>query len=284
MPYFNAAYQTRLFYSVWGTGHPILFIHGGNVGSDIWNLQLPYLTDNGYQCIVYDQRGFARSDCPRTGYDFDTLASDLNQLVEHLGLDQFSVVAFSFGACVLARYLSIYGAEKVDQATLIAPLTPFFLKTPDNPEGLDRETAYDPFRLGMVRDRPQLIQDSLDAFFSPSTAENPVSEGLKQWAGNLALQSPLMAMLEVYRTSSETDFREDMKAFTMPTLIIHGDADVFVPAPATGLRTHRLISGSTFISYPGASHGILFTHHDRLNQDIVEFSRSRVSNQETVSR
>jgi len=267
MPYFEAIDRTKLFYSAWGTGHPILFIHGGNIGSEIWTFQLPFLTENGYQCIVYDQRGFARSDCPNIGYDFDTLASDLNQLIEHLDLHRLSIVTFSFGAGVLARYLSLFGAERVNHATLIAPITPFFLRTSDNPEGLDRETAYEPFRTGMLRDRPQIIRDSLDAFFGPG---NSFSEGIREWTLNLALQSPLMPMLELFRASSETDFRDNVKAFTMQTLIIHGDADVFVPAPSTGVRTHRLIPGSKFLLYEGASHGLLFTHYHRPNNDIAQ--------------
>jgi non-heme chloroperoxidase len=282
MPYFNAADRTQLFYAIWGAGHPVLFVHGANVGSDIWNCQIPYLAEDGHQCIVYDQRGFSRSDCPDDGYDFDTLASDLNQLIEHLDLHKLSVVTFSFGACVLARYLSRFGADKVADATMIAPTTPFFLKTSANPEGLDREIVYEPFRLGMQRDRPQFFRDSIDVFLSPSTAENPVSEATQEWLIDLALQSPLMPMLEISRTSSETDFREDMKAFTMPTLILHGDADMFAPASSTGLRTHKLISSSQFVSYSGASHGILLTHCDRLNQDVAEFIRSRLSEPETV--
>jgi non-heme chloroperoxidase len=283
MPYFKVADQIELFYTQWGVGHPVLFIHGGNVGSEIWNSQIPGMLEKGYQCILYDQRGFSRSDTPGTGYDFDTLAADLHQFIEHLNLHRFSVVTFSFGACVLSRYLSSFGSEKVDQVTMIAPATPFFLKTPDNPEGLDREIAYEPFRAGMIRDRPQIFRDSIDAFFSPSTAENPVSEGLKDWLIDIALQNSLMAMLELYRITSETDFREDMKAFTMPTQIIHGDADVFLPAPVTGMRTHQLIPGSKFTTCPGASHGILFTHRDRINHDIAAFIESNVSQRELIS-
>jgi non-heme chloroperoxidase len=271
MPHFNVADGTKLFYSVWGTGYPVLCVHGANIGSEIWDFQLPYLMERGYQCIVYDQRGFSRSDCPGSGYDFDTLASDLNGLIQHLKLDQCSVMTFSMGGSVLARYLTRYGAAKVEKAVLVAAITPFLLRTPDNPDSLDRATAYEPFRLGMQKDRPQLLRDSIDAFFSPTKAENPVSEGIKQWAIDLATRSSLMPMLELSRTSNETDFREDMKAFTMPTRIIHGDADVIAPLHSTGIPTHELIVGSRLTLYPGASHGVLITHHDRLNREIIEF-------------
>ena len=271
MPYFETADGSALFYSVWGSGHPTLLIHGGNIGSDVWMFQVPYLAERGHQCIVYDQRGFARSDCPSTGYDFDTLASDLDRLIRHLKLRQVSAVTFSFGAGVLARYLSRYGGSAIDRVVMIAPITPFFLKTPDNPEGLDRETTYEPFRIGMLNDRPQIFRDSMNALFRPETADHPTSHGLREWTVDAAMRSPLMPMLELFRTSSETDFRPDMKAFTMPTLIIHGDSDAFVPALSTGVRTHRMIPQSEFVLYHGASHGVLFSHYGRVNRDVAEF-------------
>jgi pimeloyl-ACP methyl ester carboxylesterase len=181
------------------------------------------------------------------------------------------VVTYSFGACVLARYLSRHGTDKVDKAILVAAITPFLLKADNNPEGMDRGIAYDPFRSGMRNDRAQLFRASLDAFFSPTTSEHPVSDGIKEWMMRIALGSPLMPMLELFRTMSETDCRDDMKAFKMPTLIIHGDRDVFAPPGGTAARTHALIGGSELVMYRGASHGLFFTHQDRLNADIAAF-------------
>jgi non-heme chloroperoxidase len=271
MPYFHAVDGSRLFYSVWGSGWPIVFIHGGNSGADFWEFQIPTLMERGFQCIVYDQRGFAKSDCPKTGYEVDTLASDFERLMHHVRVSRCAVVTYSFGACVLARYLSRYGADKVSKAILVAAITPFFLKADDNPDGMDRETAYEPFRVGMRNDRAQLFRLSLDAFFSPATSEHPVSEGVREWMMRIALGSPLMPMLELFRVMNETDCRDDMKAFTMPTLVVHGDCDVFAPAAHTGARTHALIGGSRLLMYRGASHGLFFTHHNRLNTDIAAF-------------
>jgi len=271
MPHFHALDGTRLVNSVWGSGRPLVFVHGGNGGADFWEFQVPALTDRGFQCIVYDQRGFAKSDCPSTGYEVDTSASDLDALILHVGIDQCSVVTCSFGACVLARYLTRYGTDKLNKAILVAAITSFLLKTDNNPEGADRGSAYEPFRRGMQSDRAQLFRMSLDAFFSPSTLEHPVSEGIKEWMMKIALGSPLMPMLELFRAMNEADCREDMKAFTMPTLIIHGDGDVFAPLACTGMRTQSLIGGSRLSVYRGGSHGLFFTHQDRLNSDIASF-------------
>jgi non-heme chloroperoxidase len=177
MPYFNAVDGSRLFYSAWGNGRPIIFVHGGNASADIWEFQVPSLVEKGYE----------------------------------------------------------------------------------------------PFRKGMLSDRAQLFRESMDAFFCPSTAEHPVSDGIKDWMMRIALGSSLMPMLELFRATNETDFRQDMKAFALPTLIIHGDSDVFAPPASTATRTHEMISGSKLLVYRGASHGLFFTHHGRLTQDVAQF-------------
>jgi non-heme chloroperoxidase len=271
MSYFKTADGTDLFYSVWGKGHPLLLIHGGNIGADIWEFQVPYLVDHGYSCIVYDQRGFARSDCSAGGYDFDTFADDLAALIDHLDLKRFSVVAFSHGGCLLGRYLSRHGGDKVDKVVILSTILPALLKSKDNPEGIDRSVIFDPFYESVRKDRSTIFRASLDGFFAPATADTPVSDSTKDWIMGVALRSSLMPMLEVYKSSNEADFRKDLKLFDMPTFIIHGEADVFAPAAATAQRVHQAISGSRLELYPGASHGLFFTHQDRLNRDIVEF-------------
>jgi non-heme chloroperoxidase len=271
MSYFKTADGTELFYSVWGKGHPLVLIHGGNIGADVWEFQVPYLVDHGYSCIVYDQRGFTRSDCSAGGYNFDTFADDLAGLINHLNLQRFSVVAFSHGGCVLGRYLSRHGDSKIDKVVLLSTILPAILKSKDNPEGVDRSLIFDPFYASMQKDRASIFRASLDEFFAPATADTQVSESTKDWIMGVALRSSLMPMLEVYKSSHETDFRKDLKLFGMPTLIIHGQADVFAPPAATAQRVHSAIPGSKLELYPGASHGLFFTHQDRLNQDIAGF-------------
>jgi non-heme chloroperoxidase len=275
MSYFKTADGTELFYSIWGKGDPILLIHGGNIGADVWEFQVPYLIDHGYSCIVYDQRGFARSDCPGGGYDFDTFADDLAALIDHLKLKWFSVVAFSHGGCLLGRYLSKYGGSKIDKVVLVSTILPAILKSETNPDGADRSTTFDSFYERMKKERPTVFRDSLDAFFAAETAETPVSDSIRDWVMSVALRNSLMPMLAVYKSSNETDFRKDLTPFVMPTLIVHGAADVFAPIEVTAQRTHQGIKGSTLAIYPGASHALFFTHQDRLNRDIAEFVGGR---------
>lgn len=271
MPRFQTYDGTEIFYTAWGTDEPVLFLHGGNIGSEIWEFQLPYFVERGNRCITYDQRGFGRSDWPSAGYDFDTLASDLNQFIDHLNLQNFAVVAFSFGGCVLARYLSHFGGNRVTRAALVSTLAPFIGKTANNPDGVDSKLLYEPFRTAMKRDRSKAFRDAVEPFFNSQAAETPVSESVKEWAIRACMKSPLVPMLDIGKSANETDFREDMSAFRMPTLMIHGDADVFAPPQATVIRVQRLIPGGELKMYPGASHGLLFTHQDRLNKDLATF-------------
>lgn len=275
MPYLYAPDGTRLSYSTWGTGEPILFIHGGNIGAGAWEFQIPALVQQGFQCITYDQRGFDRSDASATDYTIDTFAEDLdaliNHLLGHLHRPSLSVVTLSFGSCVLARYLSRYGTDAVSNAALVSTVLPFFAKTADNPEGLDPAMAYEPFYRGMIDDRAQVFMDNLDLFFNPAGADHEVTEGTRAWIMHLALRNPLMAMLETYRESLFADLRADLPAFTMPTLLIHGEQDPFAPLAITAARTQAMIPHSKLLSYPGASHGLMYTHHARLNRDLGEF-------------
>jgi non-heme chloroperoxidase len=274
MPYIHAQDGTRLFYSAWGAGEPVLFIHGGNVGSGVWEFQVPALVAKGFECITYDQRGFDRSDVSATDYSIDTLAGDLDELIRHLDRPNLSAVTLSFGGCVLARYLKRYGSEQVKRAALVSTVAPFPCRSEDNPDGLDPERAYEPFLRGMIEDRAQTFLDNLDLFFNPAGAEHPVTEGARTWIINLGLRNLLVPMLEIYRASFFEDVRADMSAFTMPTLLVHGEADVFAPLTATAARAQRMIFDGRLITYPDASHGLMFTHRNRLNRDLGEFLKS----------
>jgi pimeloyl-ACP methyl ester carboxylesterase len=277
MPYVHAPDGTRLFFSIWGSGEPVLFVHGGNVGSAVWEFQIPALVAQGFECITYDQRGFDRSDVSSSDYSLDTLTDDLDVLIRHLRRPSLSVVTLSFGSCVLARYLSRHGSDRIRKSALVSAVTPFFAKSADNPDGIDPELAYEPFCRGMVENRAQTFLDSLDLFFNPAAAEHPVTQGIRMWIMHLAMRNPLMAMIELYRVTFFADLRLDMRAFTMPTLLVHGEQDVFAPPAATAVRTHEMIPHSKLISYPGASHGLMFTHHDRLNRDLGDFLRTEKS-------
>ena len=270
MPYIETEDYTRLFYRDWGTGPTVLFLHGWAVGADIWEYQMLPLSRQGLRCIAYDQRGCGGSDDPGHGFDYDTLADDLNKLIRQLDLQQVTLVSHSMGGGVIARYLSRHGADRIDRTVLSAPTTPFLLKTSDNLEGIEK-AVFDDIVARLIADRPQYLADIAPSFFGSGLPGCSTSLELEQWAVGLAMQASAKATVELLRTNSESDLRGDMSAFTVPTLIIHGDADQGNPLQLTGQRTAQMIAGSKLIVYKNAPHGHFITHKDRFNADLRDF-------------
>lgn len=271
MPYFKTegATPTELYYQDLGAGKPVIFIHGWPSNSCMWEYQLGELSKS-FRCIAYDRRGFGMSEKPFDGYDYNTLASDLKSLINHLDLKDVTLVGFSMGGGEVVRYLSNYGSEKVSKIVLVAAVTPFMLKTNDNPEGAPKE-MFDEFEKTIKTDRPAFLNNFGKQFFGVNLVSHPVSDDLLQWAHGLTLQATQLSTLGCMRAFSETDFREDCKKVNVPTLIIHGDDDKTVPFETSGKKTAAIIKTSTLKVYEGAPHGLFVTEKERLNQDLIAF-------------
>jgi non-heme chloroperoxidase len=265
--------RTNLFYKDWGNGKPVVFVHGWALGADMWEYQMPSLASRGLRCIAYDKRGCGRSSQPWHGYDFDTFADDLAAVIEHLELSEVTFVGHSMGCGDITRYLARHGAGRVARAVLVAPTTPFILKTPDNPDGLDK-SVFDNVVAELGRDRPHFLAVGAPAFFGVGLTNASVSPEMIQWAVGLFFQASPKAMIDMIRTMSETDLRGEMRAFTVPTLVIHGDADQGAPIDLTGRRTAQAIPQSQLKIYEGAAHGLFITEKDRLNADLLTFVQS----------
>ena len=270
MPFIETSDHTRLSYTDWGSGRPVVLIHGWPLDSSMWEYQSTYLAAQGLRCIAYDRRGFGRSDQPWTGYDYDTLADDLAAVIDQLDLRDVMLVGFSMGGGEVARYLARHGTDRVAKAVLVSAVTPFLLKTPDHEDGVDKET-FDQMVAGLKADRPAFLASFAKQFFGAGLFNFNVSSDILDWAKGLALRGALNATLDCVRSFSETDFRGEMGAFTVPTLVIHGDADATVPIDVSGRVAAGMIEGAVFKEYEGAPHGLFFTAKDRLNADLVQF-------------
>ncbi len=269
MPTTKTKDGTELYYKDWGTGRPVVFIHGWPLQSDMWEYQMNYLASRGLRCIAYDCRGFGRSSQPWTGYDYDTFADDLATMLDTLDLEGATLVGFSMGGGEVARYIAKHGTKRVAKAVLVAAVTPFLLKTPDHP-GVDRPTL-DGIRAGIAADRPQFFTDFGRAFLGADDPGAKVSKGALDWTLFLAMQASLKGTLDCVKAFSETDFRADLKAFKLPTLVIHGDADHIVPFELSGPLAAKAIAGARLEVYKGAPHGLYLTHKERLNEDLLAF-------------
>lgn len=272
-PFIQAADGTHLFYKDWGTGRPIIFIHGWAMNSDIWQYQMTEFAGQGLRCIAYDRRGHGRSDQPWQGYDYNTLADDLAALIEQLQLQKITLVAHSMGGGEVVRYLSRHGAARIAQLVFVGASTPFLLKTPDNPDGLDK-SFFEQLRATMRKDLPHFLANGAPGFFGAGQGKELVSPAMMQWAINLCLQSSPKALLDCNRAVTETDFRAEMRKITIPTLVIHGDADQSAALEITGRKTARLIQGSQLKVYEGGPHGLFLTHMERFNRDLLAFIKN----------
>jgi len=270
MPFITTQDETELFYNDWGKGRPVVLIHGWPLNSDMWSDQAVFLAEHGLRVIAYDRRGFGRSSQPWNGYDYDTLASDLAAVIDQLNITGVTLVGFSMGGGEVARYLGSFGSARVAKAVLVSAVTPYLLKTEDNPTGVD-QSAFDGILAGLNKDRPNFLADFGKAFYGYGLIEKKVSAEVLQWSLQMAMMGSLRATLQCAGAFSSTDFRRDLAAFNVPTLIIHGTDDATVPIDSSARVAAPLVRGSRLVEYEGEPHGLHATAKDRLNEDLLAF-------------
>ncbi len=263
----------QMYYKDWGKGKPVLFSHGWPLDADMWDSQLNFLAERGYRTIAFDRRGFGRSEQPWTGYDYDTFASDINQLITQLDLQDVTLVGFSMGGGDVARYLGLYGSARVAGLVLLGAVTPMFGKSATHPQGVDL-SVFEGIRDGLRQDRAQFISDFSASFYGVNAGQT-VSAGVLTQTLNIALMASLKATIDCVTVFSETDFRTDMLKIDVPTLVIHGNNDQVVPFDVTGKKAAETIRGAELIVYDNAPHGFAVTHQDRLNDDLLAFLQAR---------
>jgi non-heme chloroperoxidase len=265
----------QLYYKDWGSrnGPVVTFSHGWPLNSDSWESQMLFLASKGYRVVAHDRRGHGRSSQPWNGNDMDHYADDLATVIEALDLKEVTVVGFSTGGGEVARYIGRHGAGRVKKAVLVSAVPPLMLKTPSNPRGIPID-VFDGLRKASLDNRSQLYLDIASGpFFGFNRPGAKVSQGLIQSFWAQGMQAGHKNTYDSIAAFSATDFRDDLKKFDVPTLVIHGDDDQIVPIDASARSAAELIPNAQLIVYPGAPHGLADTHKDRLNQDLLEFLR-----------
>ena len=273
MAFVHSADHTNLFTQDWGSGRPIVLVHGWPLTSAMWDYQTIPLAEQGFRVITYDRRGFGHSGKPFTGYNYDTFADDLKAVLDHYDLQDVVLVGFSMGGGEVARYMSRHGGARIGKAVLVAAVTPFLLKTSDNPDGIDR-SVFDGIVQGIRNDRPAFFAAFGKSFYGAGLLSSPVSGAFLDWTTQLAMQASPKATLDCVRAWSETDFRLDLTTFMVPTLVIHGDSDATVPVEKSGALAAKLVRGAELKIYKGAPHGLTYTDRDKLNADLAAFARA----------
>ena len=264
---------THIFYKDWGTGQPVVFSHGWPLNADAWDDQLVFVASHGYRAIAHDRRGHGRSSQPWDGNDMDTYADDLAALLDTLDLHEAVLVGHSTGGGEVTRYIGRHGTSRLAKAVLVGAVPPLMLKTEANPGGTPIE-AFDQIRAGVSADRSQFYKDLSAPFYGANRPGSQVSQGLRDAFWLWSMQVGLKGALDCIKAFSQTDMTEDLKKFDIPTLIIHGDDDQIVPIGDSALLSSKIVKDATLKIYPGAPHGLMSTHKEQFNADLLAFLRS----------
>ena len=256
-----------------GGGRPVVLIHGWPLSVQAWELQVSALQAAGYRVVAYDRRGFGRSDKPESAYSYDTLADDLQRVMDQCGLQDATLVGFSMGGGEVARYIARCGETRLHSLVFAAAVPPYLLKTPSNPEGPLTPEKAQQMKKALEQDRGSFFDQFATDFFSANGVLQ-VTEAQRGDVVALCHQSAQHAALACMEAFGSTDFREDLKHIKLPTLVIHGDADAIVPAEGSGQRTHRAVAHSQLVMLNGAPHGMNVSHAQAFNDALLAFLRA----------
>ena len=273
MPYLKttAAPPTDLYFEdTGGSGQPVVLIHGWPLSGRTWEKQVMALRGAGYRCISYDRRGFGQSGHATGGYDYDTFASDLNDVLNELDLRNAVIVGFSMGGGEVARYIGRYGEGRIAKAAFISAVTPYLKKTDDNPDGVDPDTL-EAIVDGVTKDRIAFLQDFTPQFYKGGVLGHKPNDDLIAFTKALAWVASPYGTQQSAIAFNNTDFRRDLEKVTVPTLIMHGDDDHVVPYDASAPRTAKLVKNSRLEKIGGAPHGLIATYADEANKILLDF-------------
>jgi non-heme chloroperoxidase len=266
----------ELYYEDHGSGPPVVLVGGWPLDSRSWEPQVHPLLAAGHRVIAYDRRGFGRSSRPTAGYDFDTLASDLDKLLTELDLHEATLIGFSLGTGELARYIGAHGTERLNGCVFIETLAPSFVKSDENPKGVD-QAAVDAVRQAILDDRPAWLTGLLGDFLNlDDYLGKRVSEETVRTAWNAGAEASPWATWACVLTWLE-DFQADIARIDIPTLILHGTADRILSVEGQGRRLHAALPDAKYVEIEGGPHVMCVTHAEEVNRELLAFLRETAS-------
>lgn len=264
-PFVTARDGTKLFVQDWGNGPPVLLLTAWTFDGSTWGSQIEALTAKGFRCVAPDRRGHGRSEMPSSGYDLESLTDDVASMIEARDLRDLTLVGFSMGSVEAVNYLRRYGSDRIARLVLVAPTTPFLVKTEDNPDALPK-AMIEADQAAVARDFVKWIAANEAPFFLPETPEIT-----RTWIRQMMLSVPLPVAMACRKSMAFADLRAAAAGIDRPTLILQGDKDASAPLPLTGAKTAKLIKGSKLTVYEGAPHPLPLTHGERVIADMLAF-------------
>jgi pimeloyl-ACP methyl ester carboxylesterase len=264
----------ELYYEDHGAGRPVVLVHGWPLSGRAWEKQVFALVAAGYRVVTYDRRGFGRSSQPWSGYDYDTFTADLEVVMRHLDLRDVTLVGFSMGGGEAVRFTAQDGGSRVAQMVLLAAVPPYLYRSEDNPEGGVDDATIQSLEEGVRGDRLAFLDGFTKGFFGVDRRPELLSEPARHYFWRIASEASPKGTLDCIRAFSATDFRSELAAITVPTLVLHGDSDTIVPFEVSGRRSHEAIAGSRLVVVEGGPHGLTATHADEVNDALLDFLRA----------
>lgn len=261
---------TEVHYTDWGSGTPVVFLHSWALSSQMWRHQMLDLAEHGYRCIAMDRRGHGLSEKPWNGYNFDTLADDLAELIEYLDLRDTVLVGHSTGTGEVVRYLTKHGSARIASAVLVSTITPMLARRPDYPEGIEH-SVFDGMRASFRHDLPGWAASIAEPFFGLDLPGVELSSALVDWSIKDTYPVSAKAMIDLSHAMSETDFRTELPLIDVPTLVVHGKQDHFNPFDLCATPTTALIPDAKLSAYENGPHGLHLTHRERLTRNLINF-------------
>ncbi|KIA88584.1 alpha/beta fold hydrolase [Kaistella jeonii] len=275
MPYIQSKSETnqQFYYEDFGSGQPIILIHGWPLSGKSWELQIPVLVEAGFRVLAYDRKGFGKSSVSNKGYDYDGLTADLHEIITELQLKNVILFGFSMGGGEVVRYLTNYGSDNVDKVALISSIIPIVKQTDDNAEGVPEKDL-----MGILeqvkKDRVTFLAGFHKNFYNFGLLKHSVSEQQLHYDWSISSHASPLATVKTAESWSGTDFRPELNNVTVKTLIIHGDADQIVPIETAGKQAAEGILNNIFKIIKDAPHGLNVTHADELNKILIDFLKN----------
>lgn len=269
----NSKPNVDIYYQDCGSGQPVILIHGWPLSHRAWESQVSEIVDAGFRCLSYDRRGFGISSAPWDGYDYSTLASDLNELITQLKLDKVIIVGFSMGGGEVVRYFTDYGDSQISKAALISSIIPIVKQKKDNPDGVPEKDLKDIMK-ALQTDRVGFLKGFHKNFYNYDDNKDKVSKAQLDYDWTIASYASPRATIESAKAWAETDFRPELMNVTVPTLIVHGDTDNIVPIKTAGDQAAKGIKSNTYKVIKNAPHGLNVTHKEELNKILISFLKS----------
>jgi len=262
-----------IYYQDYGSGKPVILIHGWPLSHRAWEGQVSRLVDNGYRVISYDRRGFGVSSSPWDGYDYTSLASDLREIILHLDLDHCTIVGFSMGGGEVVRYFTEYGNDRIAKAGLVSSIIPLVAQKDDNPDGVPQDALND-IMAALKNDRVGFLKGFHQNFYNYDDNKDKISEAQLEYDWVIASHASPRATIKCAESWATTDFRSELKNVNVPTLIVHGDADNIVPKATSADQAAEGIPNNTYKVIEGGPHGLNATHTEQLNDILLDFLKS----------